>query len=370
MRIFRSLRSRVIAGLAVISAAVLIPVIAHAVVSFGPSRPTFTWNVPATYVTFNSITDNPSYGDERYLLEARDASASTSTYAKTMAVSDNQDVVLEVYFHNNAASNLNLTATNTKVKVALPTIASATLSPTATVSADNANPTAVFANVDLTNASPFTVEYVPGSAQLWTNYVNGASVSDSVVTSGALVGTNGTDGNVPGCGQFSGYVTLHVKVRVVKPAVTPSYSCDLLSVTALPNRKIDASVTYTAKDGASLQSVKYDFGDGSTPLVTNSTSVSYIYAKDGTYTVVSTLTFNLGSTTATSSCSKQVTIATPPTPPVVTPPTTPVVTPPATPQVGKGVLPNTGPGSIAAIFAGVSAFAGASHYFVTRRARL
>jgi len=57
----------------------------------------------------------------------------------------------------------------------------------------------------------------------------------------------------------------------------------------------------------------------------------------------------------------KVTPIPPPTPPTPTP--TPI---PTTPVVGKS-LPDTGPGSIAAIFAGVSALAGAGHYIVARR---
>ena len=35
------------------------------VLAYGPERPTFTGEKPADYVTFNSITNNKYYGDER-----------------------------------------------------------------------------------------------------------------------------------------------------------------------------------------------------------------------------------------------------------------------------------------------------------------
>lgn len=192
----------------------------YAAVTFGPSRPTYTWAAPATSITFNSITDNPVVGDERQLLKVRDVNSSTSNYATQATVTDNEEVVLEVYFHNNAASNLNLVAHNTQVKIAVPTETATTLTPTGYVSADNATPNQVWATADLTNSQPFSISYEPGTAKLYTNYVNGIALSDNVVTTGTLVGSNGPDGNVPGCSQYSGYVTIRVRVHV-QPPVTP-----------------------------------------------------------------------------------------------------------------------------------------------------
>ena len=196
----------------------------YAAVTFGPTRPTFTWASPASYITFNSITDNPVFGDERQFLKTRDLNAPTSAYATQTSVTDNEDVVLEVYFHNNASSNLNLVATNTKVAFTLPSNTATTLTPTAYITADNANPNQIWATADLTNAQPFSLTYEPGTAKLYTNYVSGATVPDSVVSSGgALIGSYALDGNVPGCGQFSGYVTIRARVHVQStPTPTPT----------------------------------------------------------------------------------------------------------------------------------------------------
>lgn len=196
--------------------------VAFAAVTFGPSRPTFTSASPASYITFNSITDNSVWGDERQILKVRDANAATSTYATQTNVSDNQEVVMTVYFHNNADSSLNLTATNTRVKFELPSGSATTLSPKAYITADNANPNQVWSSADLTSSSPFTLSYIPGSAKLNTNYVSNVAVSDSVVSEGAPVGTSGTDGRVQGCLQFSGYVTIRAKVKVTPVTPTPT----------------------------------------------------------------------------------------------------------------------------------------------------
>ena len=238
MRTF-SIRKRL--GLTTVLALVSLGIagIVYAAVTFGPSRPTFTWANPATYITFNSITDNPVWGDERQLLKVRDVNADPSAYATQAQVSDNQEVVLAVYFHNNAASNLNLIAHNTTVKFALPSDTASTLTPTAYITASNANPNQVFATADLNSSQPFTVTYEPGTAKLYTNYVSGVAVSDSVVTTGALIGTNGTDGNVPGCSQFSGYVTIRARVHVTPPVTPPATPKPVVVTTskakALPN---------------------------------------------------------------------------------------------------------------------------------------
>jgi len=205
--------------------------IVYAAVTFGPDRPTFTWANPASYITFNSITDNPVWGDERQLLKVRDVNANTSAYATQAQVSDNQEIVMAVYFHNNAETFLNLTATNTTVKFDLPSNSATTLSPKAYITADNATPRQVWSTADLSGSRPFSLTYEPGTAKLYTNYVNGVAVSDNVVSSGALIGTNGTNGNVLGCGQFSGYITVRVRVSMptipsgappASPTVTPT----------------------------------------------------------------------------------------------------------------------------------------------------
>ncbi|HVS79062.1 MAG TPA: PKD domain-containing protein [Candidatus Saccharimonadales bacterium] len=326
-----------------------------AATNWGPSRPTFTWASPATYVTFNSITDNPSYGDERQLLEARDLNSPTTDYAKTTTVTDGEDVVLEVYFHNDAASNLALVANNTKVKFDLPTTSATTLSPTAYISADNANPGQVWASADLTSSQPFTISYEPGSAKLYTNYVNGIQISDAVANGGTLIGSNGPDGKVPGCAQNSGYVTIRVKVHMT-PQQQPVYSCDALHVTSEGNRAYNYSVDATAKNGATITGYSFDFGDGNVVDSANNTA-SHTYVKDGTYTATATVKFNVGDSQKTVNCSQTITVSTPP----VTPPTTPTPTPKAK------SLPNTGPGDVLGIFTGASSLGAVSHYVVNRR---
>lgn len=352
MRIFSSKKRVGFLIAALIAAAILIPVVKTSA-GWGPSRPTYTWAHPAKTVTFNSMTDNPVVGDERPFFAGKDA-ASGGNVVDKINVYDNEIVSLRVFYHNNAAENQNKVAKNTRVRIALPTKAATATWSTAHITADNATPADVADTVDFAGPLPFTLEYMSGSAQLWNNVFQGAKLSDEIVGSnGALIGFDKIDGKVPGCERFSGYVTVKVRVHMQKQ---PVYSCDALDVKT-NGRKVDASVAYTATGGASFKSASFNWGDNSSPTVTSATTASHTYGADGNYTITATLTFDVGGTDQTASCTKQVSFSSTPVPPS---------TPPSTPRVGKAI-PDTGAGSVAGIFAGVSAIAGAAHYMWTRR---
>lgn len=202
------------AAAALLSLALLVGVSAPALATFGPSRPTFTMASPASYVTFNSITDNPVAGDERYFLNG--AKPGDSGYTDTVQnVVDGQEVTLRMYVHNNAASNLNLVANNTQVRVALPTGSNQSPTVTGYISADNANPGTVYDTAQIvgTNNGFMELEYVNGSASFQNN-VGTFTLADSIVTTGAQVGYGAMNGALPGCSEYSGWVTLRVKVNM------------------------------------------------------------------------------------------------------------------------------------------------------------
>lgn len=343
-------------GLGVVTT-IAVAAVAYAAVTFGPSRSTFTWAKPATYITFNSITDNPTWGDERYLVKARDVNAGTNTYSTKMSVTDNQELVVAVYFHNNAAANLNLVAKNTKVKVNLPSGSAASQELKAFISADNATPQSVFSTMDLTNGSPFTLQYIPGSAQLKTNSIT-TSLSDNIVTDGVLVGTNGPNGNVPGCGEFSGFASFRVKVKVEQPKPEVKFACEALDVTKVSRTRFDFTAKASATN-ATVQSYVFTAKDANGNVVdtktvnTSALSASYTFNRDvaGTYTVSVVVKTDKGDANG-AHCVKQVTVE-----------AAPVVSSAVTPTKE---LPNTGPGAVVGIFAGASALAGVGHYVFRR----
>lgn len=78
----------------------------------------------------------------------------------------------------------------------------------------------------------------------------------------------------------------------------PSYTCDLLSAKLIgkkENRTYGYSLAYTVKNGATLKSVDFDFGDNSKQLgvaPADLGNVTHTYSKEGTYTTTATLHFS------------------------------------------------------------------------------
>jgi len=140
------------------------------------------------------------------------------------------------------------------------------------------------------------------------------------------------------CSQSVSYTT-------TPPTETPVYSCDLVSLTQSADRKVTASVAYTAKNGASFKTLTLDWGDNSTPLTTSNTTASYQYAADGTYTVTAKILFSVNGTDTfadSAACAKQVAFTSTPTTPTSPTPST--------------ELPNTGTGNVIGLFAGTVIF--------------
>lgn len=177
-------------------------------------------------------------------------------------------------------------------------------------------------------------------------------LNDTIVGGGTYLG------DIHGCFDYSGYVTLKVKVHMpsTPPPVTPAYKCDLLDITAGKDRKVTISnFNTTATNGAVFKNAVIDWGDNSSRLtIANPVGQTHQYAKDGTYIVSAVAHFTVNGEDVTSNgpaCQKQVTF-TPNQPPEVTPPTPPT-TPPTTPTSPSTPteLVNTGAGSMAGLFA-------------------
>lgn len=104
---------------------------------------------------------------------------------------------------------------------------------------------------------------------------------------------------------------------------SPIYTCDALTLKTIGDRKISATVAYTALNGATLNNISYDFGDNSSALVTKETTAEHSYTADGTYTVRATPTFSVNGKTVTApeneACAQNITfekgeVVTPETP--------------------------------------------------------
>ena len=243
---------RTSALLAIIAAAVIIPT---AALAWGPSRQTFTTAEPADFITFNSITDNPAHGDERNFMQVKEAGADSSTYSDDISLTPGKEYTVYMYYHNNAAENLNLTAKDSYAKAELPAVVKkggANTIANGYIGASNATPTQVWDDINLKNNSngDIAIRYVPGSAKIHSKgAVDGKTMADSIITTGAPIGYNALDGKVPGCNQFAGYVTFNFKAD--QPNFTFSKQVRLEgttewseNVTAQPGAKVEYQLRY------------------------------------------------------------------------------------------------------------------------------
>lgn len=252
-------------------ALVLAGVVATATVAtslaWGPNRDTYTTAKPADHIVFNSITDNPSVGDERDFVVVKAAdNQNAGGWKNSIDAVAGKEYLIRVYVHNNAADQLDLKARNTRVSVALPTNTGKNIAFSGFVSADNATPKKVWDDAALKSSEDFNIAYVPGSAMFYNNVTGqaGRSLSDSIVTSaGAQVGYQSNNGVIPGCYKYAGYVTLKVKVQgPVKTDFEMSKSVRKAgeqtwaeTVSTNPGDKVQYRVKYTNKGTAQQDNV-------------------------------------------------------------------------------------------------------------------
>lgn len=239
-----------------IAMAIIIPAAAFA---WGPDRQTFTIEKPAGYVTFNSITNNPVHGDERNFVQVKEASASNSTYVDTISLTPGKEYTVFVYYHNNAASNLNASgvgiAHDSYAKVQIPAVVAKGSNGTKAVGyvgASNANPLQVWDDISFKNpsAGDIALRYVPGSATIYNKgQTNGMTLPDTIATTGVPLGFNALDGTLPGCNEFAGYITF--KIKADQPNFTLSKQVRLAgttewkeSINATPGATVEYQLRY------------------------------------------------------------------------------------------------------------------------------
>ncbi len=227
MKLFKRFSKQTKLTLAAVLALCAVAIPAAVFATSGPARATKVYSngvAGFNYVTFDSFTNVPNIGDERNFFNGL-YPGSTAFTDPLPQVKDGDVLTLEVYVHNGADPSLNTAAgqpgiaRNTKVRVALPSGIAKSREATAFISATNAVPGTVFDTLDMSaaNGGSFEVDYVPGSAHVKGNFIDSA-LSDSVVTTGATIGSQALDGNVKGCFQQLVLVTLKVKIKM------PEYS--------------------------------------------------------------------------------------------------------------------------------------------------
>ncbi len=213
-----------VSAAAIVMAGTLTPALVNAWGDSNNGRPSYTLaqinqGVLGNTITFNSISSNQKIGDEKNFVGAKVAGANVSTWnADTIDVKDGETYTIRLYVHNNNPKGMAAIAKDVKATFSLPTNVAKSHTIIGYLDSSNATPTRYWDEVTLKASENIYLEYVKGSAKYTNANLGTVSLSDAIINSGALLGYNKLDGNIPGCYQYDGVVTIDVKVHTALAA--------------------------------------------------------------------------------------------------------------------------------------------------------
>ena len=163
-------------------------------------------------ITFNSIS-NGKIGDEKNFVGAKVAGATVDTWnANTINVKDGETYTIRLFVHNNSPKGMEAIAKGVKATFSIPTTVAKSQTIIGYLDSSNATPDRYWDEVTLNASEDVYLEYVAGSAK-FNNNKGTFALSDEVITSGATLGYTSMNGEIPGCYEYSGVVTIDVKVH-------------------------------------------------------------------------------------------------------------------------------------------------------------
>ena len=206
-----------VSAAAVVMAGTLAPAMVHAWGDSDNGRPSYTLDqidndVLKDTITFNSIS-NGKIGDEKNFVGAKVAGAKVQTWnANTIKVKDGETYTIRLFVHNNSPRGMEAIAKGVKATFSLPTTVAKSQTIIGYLDSSNAKPGRIWDEVTLQADENVYLEYVAGSAN-YNNNMGDFKLPDEVITSGAKVGYTSMNGEIPGCYEYSGVVTIDVKVH-------------------------------------------------------------------------------------------------------------------------------------------------------------
>ena len=201
---------------------------------WGPPRPLYTMNEPADHVVFNSITNNPVLGNELNFVRVAEAGAGVE-FSDEVKIEPGKEYEVYIGYHNNAASSLNESGVGIATGVKLSSLFPGEVKAgergevSATITATNADPQAVWDGAYLTADSNVKLRYKPASAKIYNDgyATNGQVLPETLFSdTGTYLGVNTLDGLIPGCAEYSGHVIYTLIAEQVGATVSKMVSTD------------------------------------------------------------------------------------------------------------------------------------------------
>ncbi len=208
-----------VSAAAIVAVSTLTPALVNAWGDSDNGRPSYTLSqiengVLGDTITFNSISNNQKIGNEKNFVGAKVAGANVSTWnADTINVKDGETYTIRLYVHNNNPKGTEAVAKDVKATFSIPTTVAKSQTIIGYLDSSNATPTRYWDEVTLKASENIYLEYVDGSARYINDNLGTVKLSNSVITSGALLGYDQLDGKIPGCYQYDGVVMIDVKVH-------------------------------------------------------------------------------------------------------------------------------------------------------------
>ena len=164
-------------------------------------------------ITFNSIT-NGKIGDERNFVGAKLSTNTSNVWnADKLTVKDGDTVIVRLYVHNNSPKGTDNIAQGVSANISLPMSVAKEQTIVGYLNSSNATPNRYWDEVVLSSEDNFYLEYVKGSAK-YVNTQGTFTLSDElVIAKGATLGYKTMDGQIPGCYDYDGQVTIELKVH-------------------------------------------------------------------------------------------------------------------------------------------------------------
>ena len=251
-------------------------------------------------------------GDERNFVRIRKA-GSNDKFDDNVVAEPGAEYEVQVFFHNNAAANLNDASGRTfakPIRVRMNEISSSITKGQSAmikgiISAENTDPKEVWDTAYIQTNQTVSLRYVRGSARIH----NGGRLNGSLIDDDALFGKYGGTfvgynqwGYLPGCNEYSGNITFRIKVDKAGFDMNKSVSKDLAnnyqnSIDAEPGETLDFKIHFRNTGTTVLKNVAvYDLlGKGMT-FVPGTTRIFNAGHPNGTFEKDNLFTngFNIG----------------------------------------------------------------------------